>query len=465
MHWDGSQFTLTEETTTQAARAIVAFAANDVWAAGDGATVRHFDGTSWTWTGADFTGFPGCTSAWGSAASDVYLACGASGQDSVQHWDGSAWHHVDFPSDVQVGPSIVAGSSASDVWLLSPDWNCASWDGTSWTRRTQLEGEAFGGAWLDPASGRGFAVGAGGRIVERDAGGGASWSDVSGVKGGGYDDLGGVFARADDDVWAVGTQSLLRYDGQTWQPVAPAQTTYAQELTAVWASASGDAWITGWGDFPNSLQRWNGSAFSVVPGRPDLEGYLDDVWGSSANDVWIVAEDGTVDHWDGSALTEVLDELGAGASGRGAVHGTGPSDVWLLGAGLHHWDGKTLTAVTTLPALPQSSLFAAVHAVAPDDVWVTASDGVVYRWNGAAWTTPPVPALRPDDNGNVSLFGFAGTSSSDLWAIGTDGDVFHFDGSTWTRSMTAGVPLSRLARTPAGQIIAVGGSGAILRRQ
>jgi hypothetical protein len=463
MHYDGSTFTLTEETTTQAAHAVVAFAANDVWAAGDSATVRHFDGTSWTWTGADFTNFPSCVSAWGSATNDVYLACGGGTDDTVQHWDGSAWHRVVFPAGLQPGPSVVTGSSSSDVWLISAEWNSASFDGTTWTRQPQLEGDALVDAWLDPASGRGFAVGAGGRIVRRDAG--TTWIDVSGTKGAAYDDLVGAFARADDDIWAVGTQSLLRYDGHAWQPVPPAQTTNAQEFGTVWASASNDAWIAGWGDFPNSLQRWNGTAFSVMPGRPDLEGYIDGVWGAAANDVWIVADDGTVVHWDGSGLSMKLDNLGASGAGPGGVHGTGPSDVWMIGAGLHHWDGQSLTAVTTLPALPQFTTLAAVHATAPGDVWVTAPQGVVYRGNGTTWATPPVPTIRPDENGNVQLFGFDGTSAGDLWAVGTDGDVFHFDGSSWRKSMTAGVPISGLTRTPSGQLLAVGASGAILRRR
>ncbi|HEY8089184.1 MAG TPA: hypothetical protein VIF09_15100 [Polyangiaceae bacterium] len=462
MHWDGKQFTLTEQNVVASYRALVGFASNDVWAVGDSATVQHFDGTSWTLTGADFTGFPSCTSAWGSSSKDVYLACGADGADSVQHWDGAAWKSVAFPSSVQVGPQIVAGSSSSDVWLFSNEWNCARWDGSAWTRQTPIEGEQLADAWLDPASGKGFAVGMGGRLLRRDAT--TTWTAASGLHADAYDELGGVFALTDDDAWAVGSQKVLRYSGQTWQSVASATTTNAQEFNGVWASGPDDAWITAWGDFPNSLQRWNGSAFSVVTGRPDGEGFLDDVWGTSANDVWIVANDGTIVHWDGSALTMLLEGLGTVGGGTGAVHGTGPSDVWMTGDGLHHWDGHSLSAVTGLPALPQGASLAAVHAIAADDVWVTASLGGVYRWNGTTWTTPPVPPLRQDDNGNLQLSGFAGTSSSDLWAIGTDGDVFHFDGSAWKRSMTAGTGLAPLARTPGGQIIAVGSSGAILRR-
>jgi hypothetical protein len=201
-----------------------------------------------------------------------------------------------------------------------------------------------------------------------------------------------------------------------------------------------------------------------VPNRPDLEGYMDDVWGAAANDVWIVADDGTILHWDGSALATKLNQLGTGTAGPAAVHGTGPADVWFIGGGLRHWDGQSIAAVTTLPALPQFAALAAVHAIAANDVWVTAEQGVVYRWNGATWTTPPVPAIRPDENGNVQLFAFDGTSASDLWAVGTDGDVFQFDGSSWRKSMTAGVPITGLTRTPGGQLIAVGASGAILRR-
>jgi hypothetical protein len=150
---------------------------------------------------------------------------------------------------------------------------------------------------------------------------------------------------------------------------------------------------------------------------------------------------------------------------RGGVHGTGPNDVWMIGAGLHHWDGEKLTLDTTLPPLPMSASLSAVHAIAANDVWVAGDQGALFRWNGSTWTTAPVPALRPDENGNLGILRFAGTSSSDLWAVGTDGDVFRFDGASWRTSMTAGVPLSGLTRAPSGQMIAVGASGAILRRR
>jgi hypothetical protein len=306
-------------------------------------------------------------------------------------------------------------------------------------------------------------VGGAGRIIQH----GSAWTDVSGSKGGGYDSLGGVFALSDDDIWAVGRLSVLRYGAGAWNDVPAAMTTYREEFANVWASGPNDAWISGWGDFPNSLQRWNGSSFQVVPNRPDLAEYVDGIWGAAANDVWIVTDNGEPLHWDGSKLTDVAPNPG-GLGTWGRVDGTAGDDVWMITGGLRHWDGKQLTQVT----LPQPSPAPVgglrlwdVHAVARDDVWVSGENNYLVRWNGTTWTTPEAPPLRPDINGNLLVLGFAGVAANDLWAIGSGGDIFHFDGAHWRRSATVGTELSQLGRTPTGALLAVGGGGAILRRR
>ena len=63
------------------------------------------------------------------------------------------------------------------------------------------------------------------------------------------------------------------------------------------------------------------------------------VWGSAADDVYVVGSNGTVLHYDGAAFTEIdLDE----SVDLLSVAGSGPNDVFIVGrvAKVHHWDGQ-----------------------------------------------------------------------------------------------------------------------------
>ncbi|HEX4353932.1 MAG TPA: hypothetical protein VHZ95_13480, partial [Polyangiales bacterium] len=68
------------------------------------------------------------------------------------------------------------------------------------------------------------------------------------------------------------------------------------------------------------------------------------VWGTSANDVWIVGGDGDIVHFDGQAFTKI--DSGT-TSALSAVHGTSPTDVWTAGeeGTTLHWDGTSFTQV------------------------------------------------------------------------------------------------------------------------
>lgn len=461
LHWNGSTWSLTEETTVQAIYAMIGFAPNDVWAVGE--FISHWDGSTWTWSGGDFNGYPTCRDAWGTAADDIYLACSDYG-GGLQHWNGTTWARVKFPTGVSPVPHIVAGSSTDDLWVLSSDWHSAHWDGMAWTRTTNVEDDSFLHAWFAP-DGRGFLIGDGGRIVQRDTTTSTTFATVSGNRAGWLDDLSSVFALSDDDIWVAGRLRLLRLQGGAWQDVPAAVTTYRQEFTSIWASGPNDAWAVAWGD-EDSTQHWDGTAWSVVHGGTP-GGYLDSVFGFAANDVWLMTDDGDPLHWNGTMLTNA-DTTFTGYYGQSAVHGTASNDVWLLHGKARHWNGTTMTPVTLPDPVPKPAAgweTVAVHAIAPDDVWISGTDNYLARWNGTEWTMPPKPAIRGNGMGIWEISSFAGTSSNDLWAVASGGDIFHFDGTTWTRSASPGVGLSEITRTPSGQLLVVGGSGAILRRK
>jgi hypothetical protein len=65
-----------------------------------------------------------------------------------------------------------------------------------------------------------------------------------------------------------------------------------------------------------------------------------------------------------------------------------------------------------------------IYAAGPNDVFVCASSGAVFRWRGSDWT-------RYDTGSPYSVRAIWGTSASDVFVVGEQGTIVHFNGSSW----------------------------------
>jgi len=202
-------------------------------------------------------------------------------------------------------------------------------------------------------------------------------------------ELDGIFALADNDVWAVGSGSTLaHFDGSKW-------------------------------------------TLSLLP----VGSWLAGVWASSATDVWTVGNFGAIGHYDGTRWTAT--QLAGANQSLNAVHGTGPKDVWAVGtdstsqkALVEHYDGTQWQSI----AVAANGYLVDVWAWAPDDVWIVGSNNTVLRGNAVSgFTSVTVPA----QSSGGELRGVWGASKNDVWITGS-GDTFHWNGTTWTRSASVG---------------------------
>ncbi|HVM65127.1 MAG TPA: hypothetical protein VMU14_09725 [Acidimicrobiales bacterium] len=448
LRFDGASWTSERGTSAYTNfLAIWGSARNDVWAVGDGyeGTVEHFDGTAWTYGATDLESTASLQSVWGTGPNDTWATGGSL---ATEHWNGSSWRRK-TPVPDTVGPTSLIGRASDDIWLIDP-YHTSHWDGASWTAVAALDRSDLVAGWLDPC-GDGWAVGVGGRLARKS---GADWSFLGGAVVPDQAMLLGVWAPADNDVWAVGMATTVHWDGTSWTKVAPAPTKYSQELSGVWGSGPNDVWTVGWGDFPNNVQHWDGSSWTV----PSLPSYGDSdmnaVWGTARDDVWMVGY-GTVIHYDGSQYTYPSPSFGVSSTMLWDVHGTAADDVWIAGEGgaLAHLTSAGWTKVTS----GTTNDLRCVFAFAPNDVWFGGT-GVLRRWDGSSLSEIPLPSAV------TGVVRIAGSSSSDAW-IATDGQqVYHYDGSSWRLSATVGITLTGLARTPSGALIVVGDNGGILRR-
>ena len=127
------------------------------------------------------------------------------------------------------------------------------------------------------------------------------------------------------------------------------------------------------------------------------------------------------------------------------------------------WRGARFVPLTwSLESIDDASHSYSVWASSESSVWVAGGYRVLWRFDGAAWSPPPLPAGTANTNtvfgfsdsevflagqrgverfdgtawttvlgGVDELFGIWGTGASDLYVSG-DGRFLHFDGSRWT---------------------------------
>lgn len=192
-----------------------------------------------------------------------------------------------------------------------------------------------------------------------------------------------------------------------------------------------------------------------------LPGALMSVWGTSADDVWIVGADAgqgpAVRHWDGADWTD----LDPGSPGHlWWVSGAG-DHVWMSGDGgrLLRYDRNNMSFETWTAPTPERLY--GVFPLAADDVWACGSDdqntaGVIWRYDGDVWAAPA--GLTPELMAGFACFKVWGPGPDDLWFVGHGGVALHYKDGLWSRIE---LPVNRPLFTVHGRdgdVFSVGGS-------
>lgn len=262
--------------------------ASDVFIVGEmgssriSSVVRHFDGN--TWTEQARVAELRLRGLWGSAPTDVY----AVGFDMfapiarMLHYDGSAWTELPpFAADAEdLSFEAVWGTAAQDVWAVGSAFDGAfdhaliyHFDGTFW-QRMLVQGQNVNPGLVD------------------------------------------VWGTGTADVWAAGREEtsdpstgvVLHYDGTSWTPVLE-QSGFAPN--AIWGSSPTDVFVAGFqvteddeGNFTVTSAIWHFDGTAWAPmSVPSGDTVLNDIWGTSASNVFAAGDDGLILHFDGTAWT------------------------------------------------------------------------------------------------------------------------------------------------------------------
>jgi hypothetical protein len=254
---------------------------SDIWAAGSGGTIMHWNGLKWQ---VEVVGSEAFNALWGSGQSDVW-AVGDKG--TVVHFDGTSWK-------VSVVPSLtgdlasIHGSGPSDVWIVGSAGTPAHWDGAQWKLSPAL-GAALEAVWAVSTS-EAWASGASGTIARFD---GQAWkasgptpaltSRVRGIAGEGK------------YLWFVGDSgSLVEYDGAVWT------TSDLGTATLRSIGVKGEQrWI-----YADINEVWIYQAKSKAWSKTSISGMIATrLFGFAENDLWACGVYGAVQHYNHSGVT------------------------------------------------------------------------------------------------------------------------------------------------------------------
>lgn len=495
---------------------LFAFAADDIWLAGERGQLSHFDGENWSQasqpTSYDFR------TVWGSAPNDVWVAGGLS---ALIHFDGEVWRDYSVPEIVSFWS--IWGSARDDVWAAGLSGCLYHFDGDAWTpvdlgmqdvHFYSVWGTARNDVWIGTAAG----------FLHYD---GEDWTPVSSPTG-----VGGrwVLGTASDDVWATNSDQVLHFDGSEWTEASLALGgidsvvgLHIDASGAVWTKASfagEDAELLRyadgtWSHFPLGLGEPILSALGGAPDGPlwmigargylatfendraellttDLEDQL--AFGSmlafAKDDVW-VSGGGNLFHNTGSGWVQV--PLRNSFSSAGLLWASGPNDIWSFESDgqIDRFDRVTWTeelfSVDSTIQFPKGvwgtvdDLYVAasysahrvdgvwdrllggagysdVWGIDADDIWFVGGDRCYAHWYQGTWDR--LCTGGADDVNYTSVWGSA---TDDFWLVGTRGNVRHYDGVEWT-AVDAGTftDLNQIWGLGSDDVRVVGDEGLIL---
>jgi hypothetical protein len=482
------------------------------------ALIEHWNGRAWSRipapsvaTGTTLLGVTALspTDAW--AVGQYSNAAGV--QPLIEHWNGKSWATVSIsvPANYRTGDTLasVAAHGANDIWAVGsyqepfggPLPLTEHWNGTKWTfvpipstgTESYLDSVSItatndvwaGGAANNPGTGQPNTL--------AEHWNGTRWTIVPTPNVGPYTNrINALVAVARNAAWATGDyydgtafRTLSeRWNGSTWSLVpSPSVGTLTNGLGAIAALSATDILVGGVAFRGSSggnplFERWNGAAWSVVPGAVvGGSGQLDTATARSASDIWAVGYDG-VEHWDGRVWSiGALPEL----TGFNDVAEINPTDVWAAGSyqaggsALVHWNGAVWSD-SPHPSISSFDGFGSVTALSPTNVWAAGSGyqsenvPLVEHFDGKTWTLVSIPLPKPNDGGAISEI--RAVAPSDIWAVGwylpkTSGYeplAEHWNGSTWSAVATPTIPgqaayFENLSIVSADDIWAVGANG------
>jgi len=236
VHFDGdawAEVTLPEATPLLSW--LYGFSTDDFTLVGDGGTILHFDGQSFTAQASSTD--ENLWGVWGATHDDLW-AVGGGGRSgdtaTLVHFDGASWSPVDLPPFQKANVRAlykVWGTGADNVYAVGQYGTVLHYDGNAWKEELVGANDDLISLWGTSPSNIYAVGGRGNGIISRFDGSEWHTEGLAPLPG-----LNGVFMRAPNVVHVVGiTGTIATIDATTLQPIAQDPWSTALDLHATFA--------------------------------------------------------------------------------------------------------------------------------------------------------------------------------------------------------------------------------------
>jgi hypothetical protein len=269
-------------------RAIWGTSANDIFAAGDRGNIYHYDGTSWSYMENPAKYYP-LYAMWGTAPDNVYAA----GSAYIVHYNGYAWHSESNPAGYYSVIRGIWGSGPDDIYAVGP--GILHFDGRGWSKVDSTGDWSLYGVHGNSSTDI-YAIGDN-FIVHYD---GSRWTRTNLP----YSSLRGIWVSPENHIFIPTYEGMIHNDGSGWATLPlGANFTYGQ---SVWGDGSGNVYAVfnlGY------VLHYNGTTATTIQIAPWHQ-YMYGIWGTAGNDMWTCGYPRSVRHFDGSEWTSVYETSG-----------------------------------------------------------------------------------------------------------------------------------------------------------
>lgn len=164
-------------------------------------------------------------------------------------------------------------------------------------------------------------------------------------------------------------------------------------LSALWGSSANDIYVVGRNGGQGLMQHFNGVEWTIVNLHSaqggNIQGPIDlhDIYGFSSDDIWAVGEK--------------------------IVYNQNPPPTLMDSSLIIHYDGNQWQEVKT----KKGRLLQSVWGSSANDIWFAGLNGTVFHYNGLSVTKDSLPIFIPDDPPYLYNLSVAGNSTEDVYVL------------------------------------------------
>ena len=236
----------------------------------------------------------------------------------------------------------------------------------------------------------------------------------------------GIWGSSSSDIYVVGSPHcnwgtnkgcvLLHYDGTMWQRIH--SPTY-NSLNDIWGTSASNIFAVGAG---GTIIHFDGNSWSKMNTGTDQDLYA--IWGSSASDVFAVGQNGTILHYDGNNWAQMDTSNIDTPRDLHAVWGFSSNDVYAGGYNKFlHYNGQNWEEILN----PSSYTITAIWGISSTNLYFLDTFAGVYEYV-PGWGSYTIVDPSPFSNYGGSLWG---TSTTNLFIVGNQHKIEAFTGNSW----------------------------------